>query len=64
MGLLAGFGRLLERSTRRSIAALEYFARDDTHALQYSLIAKSLLTTALGYLEKQEMLERLQRTES
>lgn len=32
--------------------------------MQYSLIAKSLLTTALAYLEKKEIQERQQRTES
>jgi len=32
--------------------------------VQYSLIAKSLLTTALEYVEKRETRERLKRTES
>lgn len=32
--------------------------------MQYSLIAKSLLATALKYLEKKEAQERIQRTES
>ena len=47
-----------------SIAALEYFAETDTHAMQYSLIAKSLLTTALEYLQKKEEEQRLLSTES
>ncbi|KAM7192463.1 hypothetical protein V8F33_008338 [Rhypophila sp. PSN 637] len=64
LGLLGGFGRVIEKHCRASIAALEYFADSDAHAVQYSLIAKSLLTTALGYLERQETLDRLRRTES
>ncbi|KAL2144366.1 hypothetical protein VTI28DRAFT_9190 [Corynascus sepedonium] len=64
VGLLGGFGRIIEKHCRASIAALEYFAQADTHAVQYSLIAKSLLSTALQYLEKREIQERQQRTES
>ncbi|ORY57436.1 fungal-specific transcription factor domain-containing protein [Pseudomassariella vexata] len=64
VGLLGGFGRILERYTRKSIEALEHFAKSDAHAMQYSLIAKSLLASALSYLEKKEIIERLQRTES
>lgn len=47
-----------------SITALEYFARDDTHAVQYSLIAKSLLSSALKYLQKRDIDERLRIAES
>lgn len=64
LGLLGGFGRIIEKYCRASIAALEYFAEADAHAVQYSLIAKSLLNTALAYLEKREMQDRLRRTES
>lgn len=64
LGLLGGFGRVIEKHCRASIAALEYFAESDAHAVQYSLIAKSLLTTALEYVEKRETRERLKRTES
>ncbi|KAK1753374.1 filamentous growth regulator 27 [Echria macrotheca] len=64
LGLLGGFGRIIERHCNASIVALEYFGQVDGHAMQYSLIAKSLLTTALGYLEKQELEERCRRTES
>ncbi|KAH7313684.1 hypothetical protein B0I35DRAFT_435661 [Stachybotrys elegans] len=64
VGLLGGFGRILEKYTRRSIQALDHFARHDNHAVQYSLIAQSLLTTALDYLEKRELQERLRRTEN
>ncbi len=53
-----------EKYARMSITALEYFAKKDTHAMQYSLIAKSLLTAALEYLERREVHERLQRTET
>jgi len=61
---LGGFGRAIEKYCRASIAALEYFAEADAHALQYSLIAKSLLSTALEYLEKKEMQDRLKRAET
>ncbi|KAL2256255.1 hypothetical protein VTK26DRAFT_1924 [Humicola hyalothermophila] len=64
LGLLGGFGRIIEKYCRASIAALEYFAQADAHAVQYALIAKSLLSTALSYLEKKEIQERQQRTES
>ncbi|KAL2151455.1 hypothetical protein VTH82DRAFT_6553 [Thermothelomyces myriococcoides] len=64
MGLMGGFGRVIEKHCRASIAALEYFAQADTHAVQYSLIAKSLLSAALQYLEKREIEERQQKTET
>ena len=64
LGLLGGFGRIIEKYCRLSIEALEYFSKSDGHAVQYSLIAKSLLTTALEYLERKETEERVQRTES
>ncbi|KAI0173676.1 hypothetical protein GGR52DRAFT_590839 [Hypoxylon sp. FL1284] len=58
VGLLGGFGRILEKYARMSIAALEYFARHDTHAMQYSLIAKSLLSSASKYLERRDIDQR------
>ena len=64
MGLLGGFGRILEKYTHMSIQALDHFAKSDTHATQYSLIAQSLLTTALEHLERRELQERLRRTET
>jgi hypothetical protein len=47
-----------------SITALEHFANYDGHAMQYSLIAKSLMAVAIEYIEQKELRERLQRTES
>ncbi|KAM0438476.1 hypothetical protein ACHAPT_001225 [Fusarium lateritium] len=64
IGLLGGFGRILEKYTRMSIHALDHCSKHDTHARQYSLIAQSLLTTALEYLEKRELAERQRRTEN
>ncbi|KAF7542002.1 hypothetical protein G7Z17_g11819 [Cylindrodendrum hubeiense] len=64
IGLLGGFGRILEKYTRMSIQALDHCSKHDTHARQYSLIAQSLLTTALESLEKRELQERMRRTES
>ncbi|PSR92284.1 hypothetical protein BD289DRAFT_184313 [Coniella lustricola] len=63
-GLLGNFGRVLEKYARMALTALDHFARIDTHAAQYAMISRSLLSTALGYLEKREVQERLQRTES
>ncbi len=54
LGLLGGFGRIIEKYSRTSITALEYFAKNDAHAMQYSLIANSMLVTALQYLDKKE----------
>ncbi|KID83282.1 Fungal specific transcription factor [Metarhizium guizhouense ARSEF 977] len=64
VGLLGGFGRILEKYCRMSIQALDHFAKADGHATQYSLIAQSLLMTALEYLERRELQERLRRTEN
>lgn len=46
------------------MTALEHFAKLDTHAAQYAMISKSLLKTAVEFLERREAQERLQRTES
>ncbi|KAI1140627.1 hypothetical protein F5Y05DRAFT_280529 [Hypoxylon sp. FL0543] len=64
VGLLGGFGRILEKYARMSISALEYFAKNDAHAMQYSLIGKSLLSSALKYLQRRDTDERLRITES
>ncbi|KAM7192161.1 hypothetical protein V8F20_008996 [Naviculisporaceae sp. PSN 640] len=64
LGLLGGFGRVIEKHCRASIAALEYFAESDAHAAQYSMIARSLLGTAMEYLERRETEERKRRTEN
>ncbi|KAJ4265988.1 hypothetical protein NW762_003961 [Fusarium torreyae] len=64
IGLLGGFGRVLEKYTRMAIHALDHCSKHDTHAGQYSLIAQSLLTAALEYLEKRELAERQRRTEN
>ncbi|KND91042.1 putative transcriptional regulatory protein [Tolypocladium ophioglossoides CBS 100239] len=64
VGLLGGFGRVLEKHSRTSIRALDHFARSDGHAAEYSLVAQSLLATALEHLERRELQERRRRTES
>lgn len=64
VGLLGDFGRILEKDVRMSISALEHFAKHDAHALQYSLIIKSLHASATEYLERKERYERLQISES
>ncbi|KAJ6442517.1 fungal specific transcription factor [Purpureocillium lavendulum] len=64
VGLLGGFGRILEKHGRAAIAALDHLAKADGHAVQYSLVAQSLLETAREYLERREAQERLRRTEN
>ncbi len=64
VGLLGNFGRILEKYNLMCIQGLDHFAQSDGHAKQYSLIAQSLLTTALEYLERREMQERQRRTEN
>ncbi|XXH03189.1 hypothetical protein Hte_009586 [Hypoxylon texense] len=64
VGLLGSFGRILEKYAHMSIAVLEYFARNDAHAMQYSLIAKSLLSSALKYLQRRDVDERLRITKT
>ena len=64
LGLLGGLGRVLERYTRMAISTLEHFSKYDAHANQYCLISKSLLSTALEYLERKEEQDRQKRTES
>lgn len=65
LGLMGGFGRILEKCARMSIETLDHFALNgDAHAAQYSLIAQSLLNVALEDLDKREMRERMMRTEN
>ncbi|KAI5922361.1 hypothetical protein F4810DRAFT_295814 [Camillea tinctor] len=66
VGLMGGFGRILEKYARMSVTALDHFAvhLHDAHAMQYALIAKSLLSIALEYLDRKEMQERLHTTEN
>lgn len=64
VGLMGSFGRILEKYMRMSIQILDHFAKSDSHARQYSLIAQSLLSTALEFLEKKELEERQRRTEN
>ncbi|PNY26898.1 uncharacterized protein TCAP_03168 [Tolypocladium capitatum] len=64
VGLLGGFGRVLETHSRMAIQALDHFSKTDGHATQYSLIAQSLLSTALEHLERRELQERRRRTEN
>ncbi|KAF2771096.1 hypothetical protein EJ03DRAFT_359405 [Teratosphaeria nubilosa] len=64
LGLLCGFGRILERYGRTCVTALDYFAKTDSLAVHYSLIGRSLVDLAVEYLEQQEVRERRMRTES
>ncbi|KAH8662511.1 fungal-specific transcription factor domain-containing protein [Xylariales sp. PMI_506] len=64
LGLLGDFGRILEKDVRLSVTALEFFAKNDAHALQYSRLIRSLHSTALEYLDRKERFERLQISES
>ncbi|RMZ01308.1 hypothetical protein D0862_06416 [Hortaea werneckii] len=63
LGVMGGFGRL-EKRANQSVEALEHFAANDVHAMQYSQIVRSLLNTAVQYLDRKEANERLERTAS
>ncbi|KAI1077431.1 hypothetical protein F5B20DRAFT_260179 [Whalleya microplaca] len=64
VGLLGGFGRILEKYMRMSIDSLGHFAENDMNAAEYSLIARSLMASTLQYLQKRDTDERLRITES
>lgn len=51
----------METYLAESIAALEYFSAEDPQAMQYSIIAKSLLSTAVNHINQKEMDERAAR---
>lgn len=62
--LAGGFGRIMERYLKDAIEALEYFAKQDAQAMQYSLIAKSLLSTCINHIQQRELDERLARVKA
>lgn len=65
VSLLGGYDRVVEKYCRMTVVALGHFANNgDDHAAQYSLIAQSLLTTAMEYLERREFQEQLRKTEN
>ena len=51
----------MERYIRNGIEILEFCAKQDAQALQYSLIVKSLLDTCLKHIQQKELSERLAR---
>jgi hypothetical protein len=59
VALVGGFGRIMEGYLHDSIKALEYFSKHDAQALQYSLIAKSLLSICIEHIQRTELIERL-----
>ncbi len=59
VALVGGFGRIMEGCLHDSIKALDYFSKHDAQALQYSLIAKSLLSICAEYIQRTELNERL-----
>jgi hypothetical protein len=52
----------MEKYIADSIDALEYFSMQDAQAKQYSLVAKSLLSTCLDHLRQQELSERIAKS--
>ena len=64
LAVLGQFGRTFDSCAESSIRSLEHFAKGDSHALHYSSIARSLLTTSTLYVEKKHRQERRRRIES
>jgi hypothetical protein len=48
----------MEKYLSDSIDALEYFSKHDPQAMQYSVIAKSLLSMSLDHIHRTELMER------
>jgi hypothetical protein len=64
VALAGGFGRIMERYLKDAVGILEYFSKQDAQAVQYSLIAKSLLATCIEHIQRQELSERLARVKA
>jgi hypothetical protein len=58
VGVLGRSGLMFEKNCQASISCLEYFAKVDPHARQYSIIVQALLETTTNHVKKRE--ERLQ----
>lgn len=54
MGILGRSGLVLEDKCRASIRCLDYFAKTDPHANQYSAIVQALLKTTTLHVKKRE----------
>ena len=54
----------MERYLKDAVEALEYFSKQDAQAMQYSLIAKSLLSTCIEHIQRRELSERLARVKA
>jgi hypothetical protein len=54
----------MERYLKDAVEALAYFSKQDPQAMQYSLIAKSLLATCIEHVQRRELGERLARVKA
>ncbi|KAI5365090.1 hypothetical protein Slin15195_G046270 [Septoria linicola] len=64
VGVLGGSGSAFQGHCKGSIQCLDYFAKVDPHARQYSLIVQALLQTTTAYVEKRELKLRSQRKQA
>ncbi|CZT21502.1 related to positive regulator of PUT (proline utilization) genes [Ramularia collo-cygni] len=64
IGNLGQSGLVFEESCQASIRCLDYFAKVDPHARQYSLIVQSLLKTVVKHVRERELLVRSRRKQA
>ncbi|KAF2206804.1 hypothetical protein CERZMDRAFT_63215 [Cercospora zeae-maydis SCOH1-5] len=64
VGILGRSGLIFEEHCKASITCLDYFAKVDPHARQYSLISQALLKTTTAHIKKRELLLRSQRKQA
>lgn len=64
LAVLGEDGRTYERHARASVSCLDFFAKNDQHAMQYSLISDTLLKTTCAFISKREDEDRHRRTQT
>lgn len=64
VGILGRSGMVFEDHCRNSIACLDYFAKVDPHARQYSLVVQALLKTTTTHVKSRELRLRTQRKQA
>lgn len=64
VGNLGRCGLGFEENCQASIRCLDYFAKVDPHARQYSLIVQSLLKTIVKHVQERELRQRSRRKQA
>ncbi|KAM3417210.1 hypothetical protein BST61_g5470 [Cercospora zeina] len=64
VGILGRSGLIFEAHLKASISCLDYFAKVDPHARQYSLISQALLKTTTSHITKRELHLRRRRKQA